>query len=89
MSVFKTREDYDNDIDDDIKKSSAPLSPAGKAIVVFFLLWIIAGLVAFVWSLACFGKSGTTAQKVIGLVVSIFFGPFYWIYYGVSKDYCR
>jgi uncharacterized membrane-anchored protein len=58
-------------------------------IIVLTLIWIVAGIAAFIMSLVCFGKSGTTAQKIVGLVLSCFIGPFYWIYYGVLKDYCR
>lgn len=58
-------------------------------IVVLTLIWIIAGIAAFIMSLVCFGKSGTTLQHVIGLVLSCLFGPFYWIYYGIVKDYCK
>jgi hypothetical protein len=26
---------------------------------------------------------------VVGLLLAMFFGPFYWIFYGVSPDYCN
>jgi hypothetical protein len=58
-------------------------------VYIALLLWVIAGIAAFVLSLFCFGKSGTPVDKVIGLVIAVLFGPFYWIYYGVSKKYCR
>lgn len=58
----------------------------GFLVIVF--IWVLVGLAAFIASLVCFGRSGTTAQHVIGLVVSVFFGPFYWIYFFVAKDYC-
>jgi hypothetical protein len=59
------------------------------AIVVFLGLWIIAGIIAFIVSIICFGRSGTTGQHIVGLLLAIFFGPLYWIYYGVVGSYCR
>lgn len=61
----------------------------GIAISVFALLWFLAGLIAFIWSLVCFAKSGTTADKVLGLLLAFFFGPLYFFYLGFYKSYCR
>jgi hypothetical protein len=52
-------------------------------------LWVLAGLAAFIMSLVCFGKSGSTSEHVLGLLLAMFFGPFYWIYYFVSQTYCK
>ena len=54
----------------------------------FILLWVVLGLAAFVMSVLCFGYTGSTAQHVAGVVFAILFGPFYWLYYAVSSDYC-
>lgn len=59
------------------------------AIMTIVGVWILAGIAAFIASLVCFGYSGTTSEKVIGLILSILVGPFYWIYFGVNKNYCR
>ena len=56
---------------------------------IFLVLWVFAGIAAFLMSLFCFGKSGNTAQHVVGFFLAIFFGPFYWIYYFVSASYCK
>jgi hypothetical protein len=56
---------------------------------IFVFLWVAVGLAAFVMSIFCFGRSGTTAQHAIGLLLAIFFGPFYWIYYLFVANYCR
>lgn len=56
--------------------------------LVFGLVWALLGLGAFIMALACIGYSGTTAQKIIGILLAMFFGPFYWIYYFVSSSYC-
>ena len=58
-------------------------------ISILIILWMILGFIAFIWSLVCFGRSGTTSQHVIGLVIAVLFGPFYWIYKYVVPDYCR
>lgn len=56
---------------------------------IFAVLWVFVGLAAFIMSLVCFGRSGSTAQHIIGLILSIFFGPFYWVYYFAVSSYCR
>lgn len=58
-------------------------------LIVIVLLWVFAGISAFVMSLVCFGRSGTTTEHIIGLALAFFFGPFYWIYFFVAKSYCR
>ena len=64
-------------------------SPLGYIAVLVALLWVAAGIGAFIMSLVCFGRSGTTMEHVIGVLLAMFFGPFYWIYYFVAKSYCR
>jgi len=51
--------------------------------------WAIVGLMAFVWSLVCFARSGTALDKVVGLLLSIFFGPLFFLYLAVNSTYCR
>lgn len=58
-------------------------------LLVFLLVWIVAGIAALITSIMCFGASGSTSDKVIGLVIYIFLGPFYWLYYAANKKYCR
>jgi len=61
----------------------------GIGLIIFFIIWIISSIIAFIYSLVCFGKSGSVLDKIIGLLLAIFFGPFYFIYlynYGV---YCK
>jgi uncharacterized RDD family membrane protein YckC len=61
----------------------------GIGYIIFIFLWLIAGLVAFIMSLVCFGKSGTTTDKFIGLILAFLFGPLYFIFFGLNKSYCR
>lgn len=56
--------------------------------MVIVTLWALLGFVAFLMSIFCFGRSGNTTQHVIGLLVALFLGPFYWIYYAAVKTYC-
>jgi drug/metabolite transporter (DMT)-like permease len=56
---------------------------------LFVCAWLLAGALAFLWSIVCFGKSGTMPQHVVGLLLAILFGPFYWLYYFSVKKYCR
>jgi hypothetical protein len=63
---------------------------AGKIIIlIVVIVWVILGIIGFIMSIICFGRSGTTAQHVIGLLISMFFGPIYWIFYFVVPDYCK
>jgi hypothetical protein len=65
------------------------ISPFGKGLITFIFVWVFIGLVAFIMSLVCFAKSGTTFNKIIGLLLAIFFGPFYFLFYVFNKEYCR
>jgi hypothetical protein len=56
---------------------------------IFILLWGLIGLIAFIMSLLCFWKSGTLMEKIIGLLLAIFLGPLYFIFYFFSKKYCK
>ena len=78
--MSETREQYRN-------RSSSSGGAAAIGILIL-LAWVIAGLVALVLSIMCFGKSGTTGQKVTGLLLALFFGPFYFIYSSLSTGYC-
>lgn len=64
-------------------------SSMGVTLLVFMLIWVIAGIIAFVYSLVCFGRSGSTVEKILGLLLAIFFGPLYFIFLGFNKSYCR
>lgn len=58
-------------------------------VLIFMLVWVIGGFVAFIWSIVCFGNSGTTTEKIIGLLLAMFFGPFWFIYKIFSGTYCK
>lgn len=62
-----------------------------KAIVAATVagLWILFGLVGFVMSLICFGYSGSLGEKILGIVIALVLGPWYFLYYFSSGSYCK
>jgi hypothetical protein len=52
-------------------------------------VWVMIGLVAFLWSIYCFGKTGTIFQKIIGIIMAMFMGPLFFFYYRYSPTYCK
>ena len=58
------------------------------AFLVFLFIWILIGFAAFITSLVCFGRKGTIIEKIIGLLLAIFFGPFYFIFFFFAGGYC-
>jgi hypothetical protein len=59
------------------------------AIIALAIFWIILGFAAFITSIICFGRSGSIYEKIIGLLLAIFFGPFYFLFYAFNAGYCR
>lgn len=58
-------------------------------IVTFIGLWLLFGLIGFVMSLVCFGYSGSTGEKILGIVIALALGPWYFLYYFSSGSYCK
>ena len=52
-------------------------------------VWVMIGLVAFLWSIYCFGKTGTIFQKFVGIIMAMFMGPLFFFYYRYSPTYCK
>lgn len=59
------------------------------AISIFILTWLFVGLIAFIWSLICFGRSGSAVDHIMGFIIAVIFGPFFFIYYAANKNYCN
>ncbi len=57
-------------------------------LLVFFGIWIIFSIWAIIKSLLCTGKSGSTGEKILGVVIAFFMGPFYFLYLYANKNYC-
>lgn len=55
---------------------------------IFVIIWLISSIIGFIMSLVCLSYNGTTGSKVAGVLLSIFFGPFYWLYYVFRTTYC-
>ena len=77
-----------NDVNN-IKGTNSVLPSFFIFIWVFFLIWALIGIIGFMYSIYCFGKSGETLEKIVGLLLSIFFGPFFFAYLYFNKGYCR
>lgn len=59
-------------------------------IFIFLFLWITSGIFAFILSIICLFYYGSTFNKILGLFISsIFFGPFYWIFFVNTNNYCN
>ena len=56
--------------------------------LIILILWIIAGLAAFIMSFICFGYNNEPGYVYLGILLAFFFGPLYWIYYIYNKKYC-
>jgi hypothetical protein len=53
------------------------------------ILWAVAGIAAFIYSLVCVGKTQSLMRAILGIVLAAFLGPLYWIYWFYDKEYCR
>jgi hypothetical protein len=40
-------------------------------------------------SLICFGYSGSTGEKILGVILALALGPWYFLYYFSSGSYCK
>jgi hypothetical protein len=73
--------------------TAAPTDKSGKVRGLFFAVlgaaWVLFGILAFFFSLVCFGYSGSFGEKVFGFFLAILFGPFYFVYYFADGTYCR
>jgi hypothetical protein len=61
-------------------------------IAVFIFVWVLLGLVAFVWSIVCFTKpKSNVGFDIGGLLIAIFLGPLWFLYLIILKPagYCN
>ena len=58
-------------------------------ITTIIIIWVIGGIIAFIYSLMCFGYESSILEKIIGLLLAVFTGPLYFIYYSFNKNYCK
>jgi len=57
--------------------------------LIFMSMWFIVTIYAIVKSFTCAAKSGSVAEKVIGILLALFLGPFYLIYLSSMDGYCK
>ena len=55
---------------------------------VLALIWFFAGIAAFFASLVCMFYNSSIADKVVGFLLALFFGPLYWGFYIYKASYC-
>ena len=74
-------------------KLEAKTASAGVALaaIMFILISVFAilGIYSLVKSLLCIGKSGSVGEKIFGILLAFFTGPFYLIYLNSSDGYCK
>jgi hypothetical protein len=73
---------------DDTTNAAATILGIGLGIFIFIIIWCLLGLAAFVVSLVCIGRSGSTGAKILGVVLALFLGPLYFLMFLVPS-YCR
>lgn len=61
----------------------------GWWLALLILIWIISGFIAFIASLICLFYNSTVGDKIAGLVMALFAGPFYWLFYIYNMNYCN
>jgi hypothetical protein len=61
----------------------------GWWLALLILIWIISGFIAFIASLICLFYNSTVGDKIAGLVLALFAGPFYWLFYIYNMNYCN
>ena len=72
----------------DSEQPSKKTTVVGWLIVFGVIAYVIAGFLAYVWSIACIGRTGSFGANVGGIILAIVFGPFYWLYFIFHKGYC-
>jgi hypothetical protein len=58
-------------------------------ISLLVLIWIISGFAAFIASFVCIFYNSSVGDKIAGLVLALFAGPFYWLFYIYNMNYCN
>jgi hypothetical protein len=58
-------------------------------IALLVLIWIISGFAAFIASFVWLFYNSSIGDKIAGLVMALFAGPFYWLFYIYNMNYCN
>jgi hypothetical protein len=70
-------------------KLTINLNSAFLLTYLFIILWLIIGFIAFITSIVCFIRSGTIGEKIVGLILAILLGPFYFLFFIFRDGYCE
>jgi len=57
-------------------------------LIIYLIIWFSSGVAAFVASFICLGYQGSTSDKIVGIMIALLFGPLYWLYFSLNKNYC-
>jgi|1048.fasta_scaffold29968_2 hypothetical protein len=60
----------------------------GILLLILILIWIFSGITGFIASIVCLFYNGPVSDKVIGILLAMTLGPFYWLYYIYNMNYC-
>ena len=63
-------------------------NPTATFWAVVVLGWVLFGVAGFVMSLWCIGFTGNFGEKVIGVIIAMILGPWYWLYFYSVPTYC-
>ena len=55
---------------------------------ILLLIWVFAGILGFLASFICLFYNSTLSDKIAGLILGLFAGPFYWLFYIYNMNYC-
>lgn len=69
--------------------TDAQKTDIGVVLLIIIIVFILVGIYCLVKSLMCFGKSGTTLEKIFGVIIAFFTGPFYLLYLNFNEGYCN
>ena len=70
-------------------KDTNNVSNISSFVLIFLGFFILVCIYCLVKSIMCFGKSGSTAEKIFGVVIAFFTGPFYLLYLNFNEGYCK
>ena len=82
-------ESEDTNTEIEIDNSSTPFFIYSIWLGLLVLIWIISGFVAFLASFVCLFYNSSIGDKMAGLVLALFAGPFYWLFYIYNSNYCK
>jgi hypothetical protein len=59
------------------------------AILLFAIAWVVLGVIAFIHSIVCMGRTPSISRALAGMLMAIFLGPLFWVYWYLDGEYCR